>query len=170
MMLWHAGLAAAITYVSLGRRRIDYRLVLLGAVAPDIVDGVLSLAFFPTWHGRGVAHSLFAVVVVAVVVLLGTRGKARLAWFGLAVGWLLHLVGDGMWDVPETFLWPAFGTDLATSPEPYSWALVTDPVGHWRTWAAELTGVALLAWFWVAFELGKGGRARRFLSDGELRA
>lgn len=170
MLLWHAGLAAAITYATLGRRRIDYRLVLLGAVAPDIVDGILSLTFFPGWQGRGVAHSLLAVVVVAVVVLLGTRGTARLAWFGLAVGWLLHLVGDGMWDVPETFLWPAFGSDLAVSPEPYSWSLLTDPGSHWRTWATELVGVALLAWFWVAFDLGKDDRARRFLSDGELRA
>lgn len=170
MLLWHAGLAAAITYVTLGRRRIDYRFILLGAIAPDIVDGALSLTLFAGWQGRGVAHSVLAVIVVAVAVLLGTQGAARLAWFGLAVGWVLHLVGDAMWDVPETFLWPAFGTDLAASPEPYSWALVTDPGSHWRTWAGELVGLALLAWFWVAFELHKEGRARRFLSDGQLRA
>ena len=170
MILWHAGLAAAITYATLGRRRIDYRFILLGAIAPDIVDGLLSLTFFPEWEGRGVAHSILAVVVVAVVVLLGARGSTRLAWFGLAVGWLLHLVGDGMWDVPETFLWPGFGTDFAVSPEPYSWELLTDPVGHWKTWAAELGGLALLAWFVVAFGLGARERRARFLRDGLLRA
>ncbi|MDQ3963014.1 MAG: metal-dependent hydrolase [Actinomycetota bacterium] len=170
MVLWHAGLAAAITYATLGRRRIDYRFILLGAIAPDVVDGILSVTLFPEWRGRGIAHSVLAVVVVAVAVLLTTRGTARLAWFGLAVGWVLHLVGDGIWDVPETFLWPAFGWGFAVSPEPYSWALITDAAAHWRTWAAELIGVALLAWFWVAFELGRDGRARAFLSDGHLRA
>lgn len=170
MLLWHAGLAAAITYATLGRRRIDYRFILLGAIAPDIVDGALSLIWFPEWQGRGIAHSILAVVIVAVAVLLATHGETRLAWFGLAVGWLLHLVGDGMWDVPETFLWPAFGAELASSSEPYSWSLLADPASHWRTWGAELVGIALLAWFWVAFELGRDGRARTFLSDGHLRA
>src|SRR5919106_6628992 len=46
MIFWHMGVAAAIVYSTLGRRRIDYRFVLLGAVLPDIVDGLLGLFLF----------------------------------------------------------------------------------------------------------------------------
>lgn len=171
MLLWHAGIAAAIVYVTLGRARIDYRFIMLGAIAPDLVDGVLSLVMFPEWHGRGIAHSVAAVVVVAIVVILGLRGTTRLSWFGLPVGWLLHLVGDGLWGEPEMLLWPLFGTELAGSlGEPYSWALVTDPLAHLATWAGELVGLAILGWFVVAFRLSDPERRARFQRDGLLRA
>jgi inner membrane protein len=164
------GLAAAIVYATLGRRRIDYRFVLAGALLPDVVDGVLDAFVYDGPSGRGAAHSLLVVIVVAVLVILGSRGERRLAVFGTPVGWLLHLVGDGMWNAPRTFLWPAFGTGFSPAPaEPYSWGLFTDPAGHLGTWGAELVGLLLLAWFWVAFGLGHGDRLTQFLRDGYLR-
>lgn len=170
MLLWHMGLAAAIVYVTLGRRRIDYRYVLLGAVLPDVVDGLLGLFLFDGPSGRWIAHSLLATTAVTVVILVVFSGERRLAVFGVGVGWLLHLVGDGMWSAPETFFWPAFGMDFATSPaEPYGVDLFVHPWDHLRTWGAELVGVAMLMWFWVAFRLGEGDRFRLFLRDGYLR-
>jgi hypothetical protein len=170
MLLWHLGVGAALVYVSLGRRRIDYRAVLLGAILPDVVDGFLGLVWFEGRAGRWIAHSLLAVVIVAVTILLFTRGTARLALFGVAVGWLTHLVADGMWQAPETFFWPGFGTAFSEAPsEPYSWDLLRDPLAHPWTWAAELAGLALLWWFWVAFRLGHEDRAKLFARDGALR-
>ncbi|MFN2587985.1 MAG: metal-dependent hydrolase [Actinomycetota bacterium] len=170
MILWHAGLAALVVYVTLGRRRIDYRFVLLGAVLPDLVDGVVDVFAYDNGSGRGAAHSLLTVAAVAVVVVLGFKGSTRLAVFGVPVGWLMHLVGDGMWEAPRTFLWPAFGASFAENPpEPYSWGLVTDPLAHLATWGGELAGALVLAWFWVAFGLGHGDRFRLFLRDGYLR-
>ena len=165
MILWHAGLAATIVYVTLGRRRIDYRFVLVGAVLPDVIDVLL----YGGSPDQGAAHSILAVIAVAVAVILVLRGETRLAVFGIPVGWLLHLVGDGMWNAPKTFLWPAFGSEFSGSPEPYSWDLLVDPLAHLSTWGAELVGLLLLAWFWVAFGLGHEGRARLFLEDGYLR-
>jgi hypothetical protein len=159
------GLAALIVYVTLGRRRIDYRYVLAGAIVPDLVDAAVHRGS----PDRGVAHSILAVVVIAVAVILVLRGEKRLAVFGIPVGWLLHLVGDGMWNAPRTFLWPAFGGDFSKSPEPYSWDLFTNPLSHVGTWGAEVAGLLILAWFWVAFGLGHDGRARLFLKDGYLR-
>ena len=165
------GVAALIVYVTLGRRRIDYRFILIGAVSPDLLDGLLSLVWFEGPSGRWIAHSLPAVVLVAVVVIVGLSGERRLAWFGLPVGWMLHLVGDAMWSAPRTFLWPAFGTRWASSPaEPYSWDLFTDPLSHWATWGGEVVGLLILAWFWVAFRLGDDDRRKQFLKDGYLRA
>lgn len=172
MILWHLGVATAIVYITLGRRRIDYRYILAGAVAPDLIDGALHLtgaAGGPS--GRAVAHTLVAVIGVAVLVILGVRNKERrLAVFGVPVGWLLHLVGDGMWEIPRTFLWPAFGTRFASEPgEPYTWDLFTDPLAHLGTWGAELVGLGILVWFFIAFRLGEGNRLRLFLKDGYLR-
>lgn len=171
MILWHLGVAAVVTYVTLGRRRIDYRFILLGAVLPDLIDPILGVFFFDGTAGRWLAHSLLAFLAVTLFILSVFRGERRLAVFGLAVGWLLHLVADGMWAAPETFFWPLFGSSFAMSPaEPYSWDLLTAPADHVWTWAGELAGVAALAWFWVAFELGSRDRWRMFLKDGHLRA
>ena len=170
MLLWHLGIAALIVYVSLGRRRIDYRMILVGAVLPDVVDGLLGLFFFDGPAGRWIAHSIFAAIAVTVLIILVFRGDRRQSLFGIGVGWLLHLVADGMWAAPETFLWPAFGTEFSKSPtEPYTWDLFLDPIAHLSTWGGELIGFAILAWFWVAFRLGEADRFRLFLSDGYLR-
>jgi inner membrane protein len=170
MILWHLGIAATIVYVTLGRRRVDYRFVLIGAVLPDVVDGVLNVVWLHEPAGRSMAHTIVAVIVVTVVILLTFEGERRLSVFGIGVGWLLHLVGDGMWQAPRTFLWPAFGTDFALRPaEPYSWDLLAHPLDHLVTWGGELVGLALLAWFWIAFRLGEEGRLRLWLSDGYLR-
>jgi len=170
MLLWHLGIATLIVYVTLGRRRIDYRMILIGAVLPDLVDGVLGLFLFDGRTGRWIAHTVLAAIVVTVVIILGFKGDTRQSLFGLGVGWLLHLVADGMWQAPQTFLWPAFGGEFATSPrEPYSWDLFTDPIAHLTTWGGELIGLSILIWFWVAFRLGEDHRFRLFLSDGYLR-
>ena len=164
------GVATLIVYVTLGRRRIDYRFILLGSVLPDLMDGALSLFFFEGNSGRWIAHSILAVVVVTVLIVVGFRGERRVSVFGVGVGWLLHLVGDGMWQAPLTFLWPAFGTDFSATPrEPYSWDLLSDPLSHSLTWAGELAGLAVLAWFVVAFGLTDPKRRRTFLRDGYLR-
>ncbi|HEX3326331.1 MAG TPA: metal-dependent hydrolase [Actinomycetota bacterium] len=169
MLLWHLGVGAALVYVTLGRRRIDYRFILLGAILPDLIDFPLSFVF--GWPGRrGPAHTLLAVVVVTVLVLVAFRGQRRLSWFGLGVGWLTHLVGDGMWLVPRTFLWPAFGTRFGTTPpEPYAADLFVHPLSHLLTWGGEVVGLVIVAWFWVAFQLGDPDRRRQFQRDGLLR-
>lgn len=164
------GIAVAIVYVTIGRRRVDYRYILFGAVLPDLIDGA-TCVFYDCGGSRGVAHSLPANVAVTVLIILVLRGETRLAVFGTGVGWLLHLVGDGMWDAPRTFFWPLAGTGFSTTPaEPYSWTLFTDPLSHAWTWAGEIAGLLVLAWFWVAFELGDPARRGRFLRDGHLRA
>lgn len=171
MLFWHLGLAATIVYMTLGRRRIDYRYILLGAILPDLVDAsLIGTGVVESESGRGPAHSISAVIVVALVIMLGLRGELRQAVFGISVGWLLHLVGDGVWSAPRTFLWPAFGSGFESTPgEPYSWDLFANPLEHLAVWAGEIAGLLALAWFWVAFKLGEGNRLRLFLRDGYLR-
>lgn len=171
MLFWHFGIAAALVYLTLGRARIDYRFVLLGAVLPDAIDGLVVVAGGDLPAGRGPAHSLAAALAAAVLVVVLLRGERRLAWFGIFVGWLTHLVADGMWVAPKTFLWPAFGGDFEAVPaETYSWDVFARPWAHPTTWAAELVGVAILWWFVIAFGLTDAERRGRFWRDGRLRA
>ena len=170
MILWHLGVGALLVYVTIGRRRVDYRFILLGAVAPDLVDAALGLFAFEGPSGRWIAHSLVAPVAVSIVILVALSGRRRLAAFGLGVGWLTHLVADGMWNAPRTFLWPAFGSRFAAEPrEPYSWDLLAHPWDHIWTWAGELVGLGILVWFWIAFRLGEDDRFKLFRKDGYLR-
>ena len=80
MLLWF--FATSITAVSFVFHdpRIDYRLVMLGSIVPDVVD----IGF----GGARVGHSLaFAVVVFLIVVLATTnrRGQRR-RWLALPIG------------------------------------------------------------------------------------
>jgi hypothetical protein len=169
MIIWHLGVASALVYVTLGRRRIDYRFILLGALLPDLIDGVHA-AIAGDGFVRWASHSLLTVIAVAVAIILGLKAERRLAVFGIAVGWLLHLVADAMWEAPKTFLWPAFGTEFdPASVEPYSWDLFLHPLDHAWLWVGEMAGLAILAWFWVAFRLGDDDRRALFVSDGYLR-
>lgn len=171
MLLWHAGAGAALVYVTLGRRRIDYRFVVLGALLPDAADAAFNAAGVGR-AGRGPAHSLTAVLVLALAVVLAVRDKQRrIALFSLPVGWLTHLVVDAAWVAPATFYWPALGTAFqAGQGEPYSVDLLLRPHEHVSTWAAEAAGALVLAWFAVAFALTERARRARFWRDGQLRA
>lgn len=171
MLFWYAGVATLLVYVTLGRSRVDYRMIVAGALAPGLLDALAHAFGAEVPDGRGVAHSFLAPVAVAVIVLVGTRGSMRLSLFGIAVGWLFHLVADAMWQYPRTFLWPGFGRDLVEAGhEPYSWDRFTDPSSHLLTWAKEAAGGTILVWFYVAFRLSDAGRRAAFLRDGRLRA
>lgn len=169
MILWHLGAAALIVYVTLGRRRIDYRFILLGAILPDAVDLFYGAVVAGDPGRRAIGHTLLAVIVVAVIVILGTRSATRLALFGIPVGWLLHLVADAMWSAPRTFFWPMFGSAFDETREPYLVEVFLRPWEHPGLWAMEVAGALVLVWFWVAFRLGEPDRRRLFLRDGYLR-
>lgn len=171
MLFWYAGIAVFLVYATLGRRRVDYRMIVLGAVVPGVVDWVAHATGAQTPDGRGVAHSFLSPVAVAFVVLLFTRGTVRLSLFGVAVGWLFHLVADGMWQYPRTFLWPAFGTELTfAGADAGAAGLFEEPRRHLATLVKELAGLGILVWFWFAFRLGDADRRKRFARDGLLRA
>jgi inner membrane protein len=96
----------------LGRKigDIDYRLVLLGSMLPDIIDK-------PTWlfafgdifsTGRGYAHSLLFNLILLIGALVLFR--CRKSWL-LTVSFssFIHLLLDQMWNDPVVLLWPLLG-------------------------------------------------------------
>ena len=128
MLLWFAGLSVALVWSVFRDPRLDYRLVVVGALLPDVVDGVLG--------GARVLHSVVASVVLLVVVMLATQGRRplRRRLLALPIGTFAHLVLDGAWTNTEVFWWPFFGTsfqgaDLPSFDRPLVLLVLMEVVG-----------------------------------------
>ncbi len=95
---------------SRGRGKIDYRLVMLGSLLPDIIDKPLWLIsqteLFPS--GRSYAHTLlFGLLLFIGCLILLQYKKTWLMTISLSS--LSHFVLDGMWLNPATLWWPLGG-------------------------------------------------------------
>jgi len=155
VILWPAGAALVIVWNVFRDPALDHRVVVLGALVPDVID-------LPT-GGAGPAHTLLASVAVLVVVMAATRGSrpARRRWLALPIGMLVHLAVDGAWTLTATFWWPILGTAL-DDPLPALDRPLAVTVG------LEAVGLAAVAWFGVRFGLADPGRWGRFWRTGRL--
>ena len=154
MLLWFAGTAFVAVWAVFKEPAIDYRLVIAGAVLPDVVD---------VWSGgRWIAHTVLFSVVLLTIVMLGTRGRRllRRQLLALPIGTFLHLVFDGAWSDRKVFWWPFFGTRFHGD-------LPSVARGGFDV-VLELAGLALLVWAWRRFRLFEPERRAYFLRSGRL--
>jgi membrane-bound metal-dependent hydrolase YbcI (DUF457 family) len=155
VILWPVGMALVATWLVFRDPAIDHRVVVFGALLPDLVDA--------PFGGARLLHSVAASAALLVVVMLATRGRrhARRRWLFLPVGTFLHLVFDAMWTRNHTFWWPAFGWSLE-GPLPAldhgTGVLVVE----------ELAGALALAWFWRRFHLAQPALRAAFVRTGRL--
>ena len=155
MILWFAGLAILIVWSVFKDPAIDYRMVVLGSLAPDVVDAALG--------GARLAHTLAASVALLAIVMLATRARrlVRRRLLALPIGTLCHLVLDGVWTRRALFWWPFFGRRLEGGLPSLGRPVVVLVV-------EELAGLAALAWCWRAFSLGDPENRRRLIRTGRL--
>jgi hypothetical protein len=155
MLLWFAGTALVAVWMVFRDPAFDHRLVIVGALVPDVVDAPFGRA--------GVAHALITPVVVLTVVMLVTRGRRtrRRSWLAVPIGMFLHLVFDGAFREAVPFWWPFTGFSLGDV------ALPAVSRGWWNV-ALEVIGAAMLVWAWRTFGLAAADRRRAFLRTGRL--
>lgn len=155
MFFWFLGTAFVAVWFVFRDDRFDYRVLALGALLPDVVDGVTG--------GVWVMHSVVAGVVAMVVVMaVARRGSVRRRrWLALPIGMMLHLVFDGAFNSTETFWWPFAGFEFAQESIP---SLQRMPINI----ALELIGLALLGWLWKSNQLSIPANRARFISTGRL--
>ena len=93
---------------------MDLRMLLAGALLPDLVDTPIGLLFYDQLGAvRLFTHGLVLASTVMVVVVLSTRrGRPRKLWMPLAIGLRLPLLFDAMWLDPE----PVWGRVLGGQP------------------------------------------------------
>lgn len=171
MLFWHLGASLWLFRWIFRDPKVDVRFLLAGAILPDLIDLPVGTLIFAHRYSTGELwfHSLIIPTIYMIGVLLFTRrGRRRRAWMALGVGWLFHLLLDGMWVNDEVFLWPFFGWEIPPGAAPY-WPLaweraLSDP---WR-WITEAIGIAYLVWLWIALGLSDSDRLQGTLETGRL--
>ena len=155
MILWFAGGSLVLVWSIFRDPAVDYRLVVVGAVLPDAVDGVFG--------GASVLHSLLFSVVLLAAVMLATRQQrvARRRFLAVPIGTFLHLVLDAMWTRTHAFWWPFLGGSLHGPLPAFDHGVVVLVV-------EEALGAAALVWWWLRFDLRDPERRARFLRTGRL--
>ena len=153
------GLGWLVSYRN--RAAVDFRLVLLGSILPDLIDKPLGAILH--LEARLWAHSLLFLAGILVLSLLPALRGLRWVGFGDAV----HLLVDLIWEQPMVVLWPALG--LAFPPGEQSFGgylqvLLTDPYVQF----GEIVGGSILIAAAWRYRLFSWNRLRQFLRDGRL--
>lgn len=171
MLFWHLGLTLWLFRWIFRDPKVDVRFLLLGALVPDVIDMPIGTILLAGRYSTSElwAHSLLAAAVYMAIVLLTTRrGRRRRAWMALGVGWLFHLLIDGMWFNEDVFLWPFLGLDLPSGRQPFWPAAWDRAMGDpWR-WLLELAGIGYLWWLWLKLGLGRRDRRAAVVRTGRL--
>jgi hypothetical protein len=156
VLLWFVGTSVLAVWSVFRDPRIDYRLVIVGALLPDIVDA--------PFGGARVGHTLVFSVALLVVVMAATVGRrpARRRLLAIPIGSFLHLVFDGAFTSAHVFWWPFGGLSFDGARLP--------SVARFPGWDLVLEGLGLAAcwWAWNKFGLADPARRRRFLHTGGL--
>jgi hypothetical protein len=114
VLLWFAGMSVAVAWVVFRDPAFDHRVLIAGALLPDVVDA--------PFGGARVAHTVLFSAALLLAVMLATRGRrqTRRRWLALPIGTFVHLLADGAWTRAETFWWPFLGGALG-GPLPPCW-------------------------------------------------
>ncbi len=170
MLFWHLGGSLWLFRWIFRDPKVDVRFLLFGAILPDLVDLPLGTLLLTDRYSTGELwfHSLtFPALYMAGVLIYTRRGRRRRAFMAVGVGWLFHLLLDGMWTNQDVFFFPFF--DYIPAGEAPFWPLaweraMSDP---WR-WLKEVAGLSYLAWLWITLDLRSPERRRQVKETGRL--
>lgn len=170
MISWHVGATTALTRYAFRDDRMDLRFLALGAMLPDFIDSPVGLVWFQSLESvRLIAHSLLAAGGMMTIVVLATRrGRPRKRWMPVAIGMLMHLLLDAMWNDPETLWWPFLGWGFSPSGAASVGAYVTGVLTDWRVWALEAVGLIYLLVLARRARLDTESGRRRLLTTGTV--
>lgn len=158
-----------VWFVMRGNPRVDYRVVALASLLPDVIDKPIGRLIFRSKFdsGRIYAHTLLFNVALFCV-LFFMRGRAKRRFVLIPLSSLLHLAEDGMWSHPRVFWWPLFGTRFPRDPVPGGLLAFLNPLDHPVLLVQEGIGLAVIVWLFVAHRLLNADGIRSFVLTGHL--
>ena len=162
---------AADAGVSFRFRRLDYRLVIVGSLIPDLIDKPIGLWLAPdlvNGSTRGIAHTLVFGLVLLAVLSLAFRPGLSLVGLTLALGNAGHLVLDQMWGSSRVLLWPFTGWDFperAASISRYADTKLWDTLRFYADPPELIGAIVILA---LAVKLWRDRAVRGFLRSGAV--
>ena len=140
-------------------RFIDYRLVIIGSLLPDLIDRPLGLWVLPDMirpSGRGFGHTLLFNALFILLALVMLRFKGSRGPLVLALACAGHLLIDLMWESPRTLFWPLYGIRFGAADSIYTpdWLMwVRSDAGRMLT---EAFGALVLGVFFARVHLRRG--------------
>jgi hypothetical protein len=155
MLFWFIGTAIVAVWLVFRDPAIDLRVVVLGALLPDVIDAPLG--------GARISHSVvFAAVSLGAVMgaTIGRRERRR-RWVMAPVGIMLHLVFDGTVASTKVFWWPLGGSRWPDAPLP------SVERGWWNV-PLEMIGVGACVWAYRRFGWNEPSRRRVLWSTGRV--
>lgn len=145
---------------------IDIRVLMVGALLPDIIDKPIGRLFFSDEIGSGrmFSHTLvfFLMLFLAGLYLNRVRGHSWLLI--LSAGVFSHLVLDGVWLVPETFFWPLYGWSFPRDTDAGFWTEILSGLLMPEVLVPEVLGLIAVSVFGVT--LLRRHTVWRFLRHG----
>lgn len=138
-------------FVSLSKR-VDIRLLAVGSLLPDIIDKpVGQYLFVETFHnGRIFSHSLLFLMLLSAFGFYLFKAYRQVWMLTLAAGTLTHLIFDGMWAIPGTFLWPLMGWKFSPIElEGLAGKILDGLVSNPMIFTSEIIGLAVVFWLCV---------------------
>ncbi|MFO8010915.1 MAG: metal-dependent hydrolase [Dehalococcoidia bacterium] len=148
---------------------IDYRLVGLGAMLPDIIDKPLGIYIFgdAISNGRIFGHTLVFFLILLAIGIYRYRRYARPGFLIVSLCSGFHLLLDRMWYTSHTLLWPAYGisfekVDVTGWLSEISDKFLSSPGAY----GTEIIGLLILLPF--AFKLLRDREVIRFIKSGTI--
>jgi hypothetical protein len=159
----HVGIGLGLAWLLAWKSsaRVDYRLVLFGAILPDLIDKPLGIAL--GLETRVWAHTFLFLFAVLALGLVPVARNARFVGFGVAT----HLLLDQIWVQPRIVLYPAFFWMFPPAAfDPSFWfdVLLRDPYVQ----AGEIIGAIILIAFALAHRIRSWKALREFVRHGIL--
>lgn len=185
--LGHIGITAGIIYIMLlifdsrnkinnphtpSFKDIDFRLVVILAFLPDIIDKIVGMIILKDEiaNGRIFTHSALTIGMLSICIFAVARIKFnRGLWavFYVIPLWI-HLFLDIMWKEPRTLFWPLLGLDFPRYEVEFSdyfTTLLSDPF----TIFGEILGGLIIIILIIRHRIYIKMHLVNFLKDGKLR-
>ncbi len=149
---------------------LDYRLLAVCALLPDLIDKPLAiLVFTDTPTSQLIAHSLlFNLALLIPALLFWQRALPYVLAFNA------HLPADRMWHHNQTFWWPMFGWQTfweykpMNTPEEMFNVYLDIIIRYPQVWVVELLALGIFVWFGVRYRLYLWPRLKVFILTGRV--
>jgi inner membrane protein len=131
---------------------VDYRLVILGSLLPDIIDKPLGQWIFSEIfsNGRIFGHTLLFLLIFLIIGSILFHATQKKWVLTISFGVFLHLVLDAMWLMPDSLFWPLYGfvfnrIDLSA----WGYNMLTNLFTIPSVFVSEIMGALILIYFVV---------------------
>lgn len=168
--LAHMGITVGVVQTAekiLGTSKIDYRLLLVASLLPDMLDKPLGyiLSAGHAFGTRLVGHSLFLLLLILCLSYIGRHRYGKM-YLTLFMGSAMHDVLDRMWYYPKTFWGPIAGNNAVNGFETWEVPIKIGLLNITELYALEVFGgIILLYWF---VSLVRQNKMIQFMKNGNL--